>query len=253
MGQDSVTSKIRYTKQPYGGYLPIKDFSKISLTDNKILHEKENIHAVLVGIAVDYLTRYMATNDKKKAFTISLVGAYYIDEKEKARSLFQNITGLDDLSIISACKLVGFDTVYRAGDESYVSVDEINPNSETIENIRSMVLRGIDFLKNYGPMTKDGFTFEGGYTSTVIAGDGDFLTRDTLWEFKVLRKAPDKNHTLQLLMYYLMGMRSNDSEDFKNITRLGIFNPRLHKVYLLDLTSIESSIIEEVSSKVIGY
>ena len=48
-----------------------------------------------------------------------------------------------------------------------------------------MVLRSLAFIENYGPIIKDGFTFEGGYTDIVSSGDGDYLTENTLWDFKV--------------------------------------------------------------------
>lgn len=48
-----------------------------------------------------------------------------------------------------------------------------------------------------------GFTFKGGYSPIVTAGDGDYLTKDTLWDFKVSKKELNSKHTLQLLMYYI--------------------------------------------------
>ena len=53
-----------------------------------------------------------------------------------------------------------------------------------------MIERSILFFKQYGPITKEGFTFEGGYTKNISTGDGDFLTRDTLWDFKVSKNKP---------------------------------------------------------------
>ena len=42
------------------------------------------------------------------------------------------------------------------------------------------------FWEDYGPIVKDGFTFEpNGYTEIVNSGDGDYLTADTIWDFKV--------------------------------------------------------------------
>lgn len=116
-----------------------------------------------------------------------------------------------------------------------------------------MVQRSKKFIEQYGPITKNGFTFEGGYTDLVSTGDGDFLTETTLWEFKVSVKPPTSTHTLQLLMYYLMGMNSLHIEYFETIQELGIFNPRLNCVYLLEIDKISPDVIKEVSEKVIGY
>lgn len=88
-------------------------------------------------------------------------------------------------------------------------VDETNPNKDTIKNIRLMVERSVKFWNEYGPIIKDGFTFEpNGYTKTVDTGDGDYLTADTLWDFKVSKSKPTNKHTLQLLMYWIMGQHS---------------------------------------------
>lgn len=110
----------------------------------------------------------------------------------------------------------------------YKPVEEIKPDSDTIENIVIMVKRSLTFWKEYGPITKDGFTFEGGYTDIVSSGDGDYLTEDTLWDFKVSKEEPKSKYTLQLLMYYIMGGHSIHPE-FQKIEKLGIFNPRKTK------------------------
>ncbi|MDT8715231.1 hypothetical protein IAI10_00860 [Clostridium sp. 19966] len=248
----SVTQRIKQIKQPTGGYIKPKEFAVINLNDGIDLKCDENIHSSLVGIAVDYMTRYIIGTPKEEAFRISLLGASLIKDEPYAKKLLKGISGLDDNSISNACKLAGYDVCFRAGLIGYKPVKNIEPDIDTIFNIRTMVNRSINFIKEYGPITKDGFTFEGGYTDVVSKGDGDFLTEDTLWDFKVSVKAPTNAHTLQLLMYYLMGIHSIHKE-FKAIRNLGIFNPRLNNVYLLEIGKISNDIIEQVSSEVIGY
>ena len=115
-----------------------------------------------------------------------------------------------------------------------------------------MVKRSLAFWKEYGPITKDGFTFEGGYTDIVSSGDGDYLTENTLWDFKVSKEEPRSKYTLQLLMYYIMGCHSIHPE-FQKIEKLGIFNPRKNKVYIAKVSSINPEVIEKVSQDIIGY
>ncbi|UOR14175.1 hypothetical protein [Halobacillus amylolyticus] len=248
----SVTQRVSKVKQPRGGYIKPKEFVVTDLLDNDILNESENIHGGLVGLAVDYLTRFLSGAPIEKTFKISLMGASNVNELELANDLLLDIKSTDDTSIESACKMVGFDVAYRVGVPGYKPVELINPDEETITNIRIMVNRGLNFFKLYGPVIKDGFTLEGGYTSSIATGDGDFLTDNTLWDFKVSKSAPTNKHTLQLLIYYLMGVRSIHSE-FKQIENLGIFNPRLNKVYLLSVSTISNEIINEVNTTVIGY
>ena len=248
----SVTQRIKTIKQPRGGYIKPKEFEVTQLSDGIELVENENIHSSIIGLAVDYLTRYMIGARAKDAFSISLLGSDIIKERKKAENLLQDIKGLDDKSIINACKLSGYDVCFRAGIIGYKPVDTIHPNSETISNIRTMVNRGIKFFDQYGPITLDGFVFVGGYTDIVSSGDGDFLTKDTLWDFKVSKDKPKSAHTLQLLMYYIMGKRSINKE-FETVKNIGIFNPRLNVVYSLEINKIPQEIIDTVSKEVIGY
>lgn len=249
----SVTQRIKQVKQPRGGYINPKIMEVIQCGDGiEALHSEENIRANLIGLAVDYLTRFMSGTSLEEAFKISFMGALIIGEQKKAEELMNDVKGLDDASIINAMKLVGFDVCFRAGFMGYRPVDEIQPDAMTIDNVRVMVKRSLEFLDYYGPKVLDGFTFEGGYTEIISSGDGDFTTSDTLWDFKVSKDKPKKEYTLQLLMYWIMGLHSIHPE-FKNIKFLGIYNPRLNCVYRLNVTQISSEVIAEVSVRVIGY
>lgn len=248
----SVMARVKQVKQPRGGYINPKEFNVFELIDGIDLYPTENIHATLMGIVVDYLTRFTLGTSLEDAFKISLQGAFNIKEFEYASDLLSEIKGLDDNSIKNACKMVGYDIVYRAGAAAYTPVQNIEPDFHTISNVRTMIERSITFNEKYGPIIKAGFTFEGGYNKTIDTGDGDFLTETTLWDFKVSKAGPTNKNTFQLLIYYLMGLRSIHPE-FKNIKELGIFNPRLNTVYLLGVNDISPEILSEVSSEVIGY
>lgn len=251
----SVTQRIRMIKQPFGGYINPKLFSKELLNDNKetkSLYPAENIHASLIGLTVDYLTRTIISQNPVLSFNISIRGASLIGEEIRAINKAMLVNNLEDEAITLACQLAGYDVLFRAGPTYYKPVDEIIPDSNTIENIRIMVKRSLAFFQKYGPVISEGFTFSGGYTDVVDAGDGDFITKDTLWDFKVLSSEPTKDHTLQLIMYLLMGKRSVHKE-FNNIKKIGIFNPRKNIVYTLNIEIIPKEIIEEIEKKVIGY
>ena len=244
----SVSQRAKTYKQPRGGFVNPKSFEEFEIFKFEELYEEENISPSIVGTVVDYMTRFLLFNDKNEAFKISLMGAERINEKElkKAKDLLNSIKGIDEESIINACKLVGYDTVLRAGLMTYKPIEEINPDKKTIFNILIMIKRSEEFFKEYGPVVLDGFGFLGGYTKTVITGDADFLTDDTIWDFKVSKNGLKSAQTLQLYMYYLMGCRTiqlNAEYDFKNkITKMGFFNPRLSKVYIKSVSSIDDEI-----------
>lgn len=249
----SVTQRVGQVKQPRGGYLKPKDFDEIILEPGiEELNKEENIEPNLVGTAVEYLTHFMTGASPENAFRISIMGARLIGKETEAEALLKKVKGLDDNSIVSALKLTGFDSCFRGGFSAYKPVEQIEPDNATIENVRIMVNRSLHFFDVYGPKVLDGFTFRGGYTETVSSGDGDFTTKDTIWDFKVLKGKIKPKYTLQLLMYWRMGLNSIHLE-FNNLKYLGFYNPRLNKVYRIEVDKISEAIINEVEREVIGY
>lgn len=216
------------------------------------MHPVENVSPGLVGTAVDYLTRFMSGTSTKEAFKVSELGAHAVRQLGLFEQLLSNVSGLDDDSIVAAVKLSGFDSAYRAGVMAYRPVEDIEPDGDTIENIRVMVERSLRFFEQYGPKVLDGLTFEGGYTGYVATGDGDFLTNDTLWDFKVSKQKLQNKYTLQLLMYWRMGLHSVHPE-YKHVKYLGVYNPRMNVVYRLDVSKISADVISTVETEVIGY
>lgn len=276
----TVTGRIKEIKQPRGGYIKPSEFKAIIIDDGAVLNETENVHGSIIGMVVDYLTRFLMGSDVYDAFEISLLGAKAAEKKgiknaiRIADKFIKGIKGIDEKSIINSCKLVTFDVWYRDPFAAMLAknYDEITPDKSTIENIQILIKRCHSFFNEYGPIVKDGFDFYpeeenyemyenmilsgngsyGGYTATVTNGDGDFLTADTLWDLKVSKSKPTNKNTLQLLMYWIMGQHSGQ-EIYKNITKIGIFNPRLNTVFLHDINDIPESVIKAVEKEVICY
>ena len=249
----SVTGRIDDISQPRGGYLNIKSFKQEQLGSGiEALDSNDQGNLGLIGSAVDYLTRVVTGTDVKEVFKVSLAGAEIAHEYQDALALLENVKGIDAESITCAYKLAGYDVACRVGGFAYRPVCDIVVEDATISNIAEMVKRSVAFFDKVGNKTLDGFTFEGAYTDFVASGDGDFLTADTLWDFKTSKDKPKPKDTLQLLVYWQMGLRSVHSE-FQQITRLGIFNPRLNIMYTIETDLIEQSVIDEVCHDVIGY
>ena len=230
--------------------------------DGRILEADENRSPQTVGVVVDYLTRFMIFHDASEAFKISAEGAMRKEMmtdsngKELVRftELIQGVTGLDDKSIINACLLSEYDVWKRnlSAAMSITDYESVIPDKKTINNIRTMVERSVDFF-NINPIIKDGFTFEpDGYSAVVTSGDGDFLSKDTLWDFKVSKHDPSTDNTLQILMYYIMGKHSGNHL-YDEIDKIGIFNPRLNKAYLYDMNNYSKELYEEIERDVICY
>lgn len=248
----SVTNRIKIIRQPNGGYISPHELKETEYFDKQKINKVASLYKSIQGTAVDSLTRFMNGVPRHIAFKISLVGAELIDELENACHLLSGINGLDDDSIYKACQLVGYDVVYRRGEDYYISVDRIHPNKQLRQNIAILVNRSLAFFKHVGPVVSSGFTFEGGYNDIISSGDGDYLTKDTLWDLKVSERKPTINHTLQLLVYYILGIHSIHPE-FQTIKRLGIFNPELNTAYTIDFSNISDKVFYDVSKNVIGY
>ncbi len=256
----------------------------IQLLDHKV----ENVYPGTVGMAVDYLSRLANGAEPGDAFRISILGtiglhsdalmsngldmtrlssgvdvdylrgessvghmAYLSDALDRLEILRSGVIPDDD-AICAAVHLVGYDVAHR--DPDFYEGKHAVPDAVTIAHIRTMVERSVSFFAGYGPITGNGFWPVNvlSRTELVDSGDGDFLTADTLWDFKVSVNPPRKNHTLQLLIYLIMGQRSGQ-EQFEQITHLGIFNPRLNRVHRIALDEVPSEVVGEVSSDVIGY
>lgn len=260
----SVTKRISEIKQPYGGYIRPSQFEGLVFRDRYSLHEQENVHPSIVGATVDYLTRFLVGEPVEKAFVIPLEGAYRAqalsnrkDFLEEALGFLSKIQDINTQSIINACKLVSFDVWARnpmAAMGLAKDANEINPDTATVDNILIMVHRAMFFWHVYGPVVKTEFTFEpDGYTQVVNSGDGDFLTPNGMWDFKVTKKAkPTSAHTLQLLMYWIMGKHSTQPI-YDDIKTIGFFNPRLNVLHSMEVDNIPSEVIEEVEKEVICY
>lgn len=297
----SVKGRIKQVKQPRGGYIRLSSFTKTAFNDGFNLNDKENVHASIIGMVIDYMTRFFIIQDAEKAFEISLTGycnrvrilsssisdkevklsgilkeskgislqkakEYIILAKDGENGAFELIThikGLDDESIIAACKIVTYDVWFRNPIEAMESkgAEYINPDKETLDNVRILIQRSLSFWKNFGPIVAEGFKFseenkgkiiKSGYSKTVDSGEGDYLTNDTIWDFKVSKSAPTNQHTLQILMYYVMGKHSN-MDIFKNIKSLGFFNPRLNTMYILDVNDIPQETIQTIEKEIICY
>lgn len=263
----SVTGRVKSVKQPRGGYISPKQFAVAKAESKSVVSGTDwtnfdgNVHASIVGLVVDYFTRYMLGEELLKAFEIPCTGAIlaeklrgYEKASDEAYCYLNGIKQIDDESITNACKLVTFDVWCRSPKDAEMAkrAAEINPDESTLFYITVMILRCLSFWEKYGPIVKSGFTFDGAYTNVVSRGDGDYLTKDTLWDVKVSKNPPTSKHTLQLLMYWIMGQHTGKKE-FVDIGKLGIFNPKSNLIYTLNVADIPSDTIKVVEREVICY
>ena len=256
----SVTSVTKQFKQPRSGFINPKDFEALQFNDSNSIQEDNQIHQQIVGMTVDYLTRYLIGQDKREAFKIQLLGAEIAASRGlecayMADEYLDRIDGINAEQVIAACKLSTFDIWFRNCSQAMYcsSADETEPSDIAIKNIITLVNRSIQFIDNYGPIKQYGFDFQpNGYTRKITSGDGDFLTDDTLLDFKVSKNKLTNKQSLQLAVYWMMGQLQGNPI-FKGIKYIATFNPLLNQYCKFDMTKLQADIIAQIATDVIGY
>ncbi|WP_249932843.1 hypothetical protein [Bifidobacterium moukalabense] len=160
------------------------------------------------------------------------------------------VDGFSAGSIRAACMLLDYDRASRHGPGGW-RPRRIDVDGSTCWNLSRMVARSLAFLDEYGPVVWRDFRFDGGYTDLITSGDGDFLTCDTLWDFKVSKWPPTSMGTLQVLTYWRMGLHSRHPV-YRSIRRLGLWNPRLDTAWLLDVDRIGDGLRALVDERILG-
>lgn len=255
-----VTVRIGQIKQPYGGYLKGTDFVKTKLGPGiEELYPDENIPPQIIGAVVDYLTKFMIGVPVNRSFPSRQVTKvidkqlgndnYYFDQAikyEKTISKRGRTNGLSNKSIITAIKLavLAFTPTY---------IESMDPNEHTIENVRTMVTRSLNLFDKYGVGDiETDLTFDGGYTNVVSNGNLDFKTDDTILDIHVLKtERLDKRYTLQVLMYWILGLNSYEWAIYPEIKYLAVYNPRFNILYRIETSKISKDTIKAVENDVL--
>lgn len=247
----TVTQLANKTKQPYGGYIRVRDLIKDIKEDYIVLYEDENVSPIVMGIAVDYLVRFLLTGDKEKTFYPARMGASNVGETKMFNKLLKSVKKLDSKTIITVIKLSGFDVAFRAGPGFYVPVKTIKPNKDAVNNLRVMVERVLSVVEDHPPLISTDVVFPTPISNNIITGDIDLITGDTLWDIKTSIKPPTSKHTLQLALYYFIGKKLS-LEEFDNVRYIGIINPRLNIVYRYDMFKIKEEYEKTIKENLIG-
>lgn len=252
----SVVARVRKVKQPRGGYIPVRSMELVNFSDGTVLGPL-TISPTLAGIVVDAIVRLRLGADPSDVFSLAgrVVDVYGVQDEVKWDKYLKDFrsdrTANTDRSlraVLVFCDLFQYGFVPAFGPID-LSVPYHKPADRAA--IRLMVDRTLLWLDSR-IVVKNGFVMPGGYTPVVSRGDGDLLTKDGLWDYKVSKTSPTSYNTLQLLMYWRMGLHSDDPVAF-DVPRLGVFNPFLNRQWSISTADIAEDIIHDVESRVIGY
>ena len=252
----SINGRANKVKQPRGGYINPRMFHGVRMNEDFLITDNWNIHKSLVNNAVDGLTKVVLGTNPQIVFKEEL-SALKVAEDSKIvnNDDFSNIceiTGINKVSIINACKLVAFGIWGKNAASTTIAPRVLIPSADTIMDISKMVKRNIKMFDKCKGVLANSFTFGDGYTKLVDNGYGGYITNGTIWDVKVSLNGITSKDTLKIVMQYIMGNHSSNSI-FKNISRVGIFNSRLNVAYILKVSEIHPTIIREIESDVLGY
>lgn len=260
----SVTSIINSDRYKDNKLVSVSLFKEEVFKNGSYLYTNENLEERLIGAVVDNILRVyvcMENGYKRnidciyKAFETSFSYINNIKNRVNECNCIVDIMSkskfLDDEFIKCACKLVAYSFTVSRKDGKYFKDENNVPDSKTIERIRNLVNNGIDFIKMYGPVIGFDLSFEGGYTNSVSNGRADYLMEDCLWDLKVYRSDISCKDSLQLVLYYLLGLRSIHREKYLRVKKLGIYNPKKCKIYTVNIEDIDKSILENIEKTII--
>ena len=224
------------------------------------MNNEESISLSLMNSTVGYMSKFLYFTNNGETIDSALMKAFkpafrgidimliYSNICGEESDIFRNhimkdITGLNPPSLIAACKLASYDIWLNKKFNTVIDhdLDSINLNEETLENLRIMIIRSLNFFDKYGPITE--------YDFTSKTGGMSFLTKDTIWDFNVYKDDISSKDALQLLTYYLMVKHSK--EVFKDVKKLGFFNPRKGVVYTLKIARIPKKMINYISKEIL--
>ena len=246
----TVTQRIRLVTQPDDGYIPPKNLKRVQFEDGKTLGA-ESIHPITAGLVVDCMSRYVVGSPVQRAFGDCLTGAFMADKQKAAKKYAAGIKGTDDESINNACKLVWYDQVQKTGkipDGEYMGFAD----RQTCDNIRIMLARTKEFFYNHESLVFDGMVLKDKQARFVQEGVCDYVTTEHVWDLKVSVNEPTKEHTLQVMMYYLM-LKHHTGFQIPGLKGMGIFNPRLNAAFVIDAEDIPVNVIRSIETDVMGY
>lgn len=276
----SVSQIVRDTEQPVFGILPLRYFEKKELKqDNYKLSVDETISAMHVGLIIDYCTKYSLGVPLQEIVYIEMAGyaehlrmdankffhseseqstlQVYMDDVEKEiciSNFMANVKKAETFEdfVKSMYYVIQYgDLMRNSGPYAYYrssTVFDTVLSENDIKNILICYIRTHGWISKFDKVTPMYRFKPYGYNNTVTAGEGDFCTKNTLWDLKVSDGEPTTKDTLQLLIYYIMA-KCSGNRLYAHVDSVGIYNPKMDATWICNMNKVDRSIVNSVQLK----
>lgn len=257
---------------------PLKlNVEKIVLNNDnlgKISNKDQCISDSLMGTLIDYLTRiiifhrtdafdFLILDNQLNSVTFKpesaqLLKSLILECKNNMQDVSIDSLSIEEVELIE--KLCLFERCFRSG--KYGSINAFNFIDEvTLNKIKQMLYRSKHFFDQYGkPAIIDYHCFISEKTPVdspadyfnkkiedlhaQIIGDGDYLLKDALVDFKVSNKSRELSEWKKQLWVYYLGLIPEELSEYgvkkENIQWMINFNPRTNEVFKFNISTISA-------------
>ena len=276
-----VTDIIKTIDQPYGGLLPLSKFRENRIPDpygtlsctmwpiyvgktvDTTLHlligkEPEKVFQEAMhgyNVRVNALThKYMTpgeTVDDAEIYIRSLDIQNHVDAEHMINVIKDAVASDDVVTVLNETfGLLQYEEWCTKLNEKYqwATLDKhvIPVPKGDMKKLYTMVYRTLKWLQRYDYTVEDFKFYPDGYTDVVKYGVGDFICNDIMFDVKCTKNKPTTQNTLQILVYYCMGLRSNNKL-YRGIKKIGLYSPVSNTEWIMDASDIPKESIDYVN------
>lgn len=247
--------------QPKGGFLPITAFDEMESDYKEDLIDGESLQGSVMGMLVEWLFMYEIGTPVNEMFHhLDFIEKSQQRSKESYYRILERLKGKeidpdhDPSFIFKPSKIYLEYTKYKGqlkrglDDESIKAMNalirlcglyndrivDFELNKADIHNARVMTKRTLAFFKDSVVQVQaHGVGYIKGETKKIAQGYIiDIITKDGVWDLKVMKGRPSGKQTMQVYLYSMLW-------DKPNINHIGLFNARTNKGYKLNLKDID--------------
>lgn len=230
-------------EQPAGGFLPANLLTMFQLNDDFELYPESTVSNDVLDYAVIRVYQFLYGQSIEKVYHYAAKAARMVG-REKQYAFDVDVVrtiDIDHLSrtdVRSIFRLALLEEFLYSNDSSQIGLHLIGQHD--VHNLSRLIQRLFRLVDQYGPVLGLNIILDNESMNPI-----QVVTAGAIWDIDCSDHEPDPHLTLKLLCQYLM-YRQTDKQSFGEIHSIGLFNPYLNTVYLIELEYIDEQVISDV-------